>query len=704
MPFEPSRDTNPSTGNTSRLSSSEAEVHRIGPYELRQQLGEGGMGVVYAAVDLVTEREVAVKVLHPRRSADDQFRQRFLREAKAAALLSGPNIVPVLGMFEEAGIHYLVMEQITGGSLQMLLDRKQPRDIAWIVDIATQIARGLNVAHAAGVIHRDIKPSNILIDQEQRTAYIADFGLATLAHAQDHLTTTGRPMGTPSYMSPEQVKGLATDPRTDLFSLGCVIYALVQGDSPFQSTNIAATTHRIATMDPEPLHTVDTRVPHRLARLVRKLLRKDPDDRFGSALEVEQALAVCLEPDPDATRIDDDLTEVLPRPKSRFWMRVAAVAGLSTVLVSGGVFLNRGETRTQPPPPPVVPTSPLPQTLTVSASSDAMFRSLRPAFQAARPGDEIRILDDGRYEGPFTLDHPVRHRGIRLVAPLHARLHADSVGATSLGTLEIVGVSDVVIDGLIVEGGTEHHAIYVAGDVTGSELRNLTVVQPPLELAYTWANIMLDHECGGTPERPLVIRGCQIATGQFGICAGRMGSADAYGAQQTLIDGNSFVGPGTHIMLNQGARGIRIEHNLFRSGAGIGVKLTGPSASGSITVANNSFYQVSGWLQLEPRRAGAACVARNNLMVSPVGPVWNQSLEDEIGRWQFTGNLVEDLAQTGDSVATPYGATLRDVQLQSHDPENPDFLRPTPTSPAARIESENGLPFYVGARAPVASK
>lgn len=262
---------------------------RVGDFTIHEPLGQGGMGTVYAATQISTGQEVAIKILLPKNSDDEQVRQRFLREARALKLLKGPHVVPIITMIENENSLYLVMQRIRGGNLRDWLNKHKRRDITWIISIARQIAMGLATAHAAGIFHRDIKPSNILLDEDASTAYIGDFGLAFLSNLPDGLTSTGRPLGTPNYMSPEQVRGQPTDHRSDLFSLGCLIYAMVSGDSPFIAPSIATITWRIVEFEPASLHSVDPRVTPFLSQIVSRLLQKDPAARYSSADEVVEA-------------------------------------------------------------------------------------------------------------------------------------------------------------------------------------------------------------------------------------------------------------------------------------------------------------------------------------------------------------------------------------------------------------------------------
>ncbi len=699
-------------------------VRRIGNYELLHALGQGGMGVVYAGRDLTTGQSVAVKILLPRNAKDEQFRKRFLREARAGALLRGPHIVPVIGMFEDGDTLYLVMERIAGGSLQAWLELHPMREVDWIVSIARQIARGLAVAHVAGVIHRDIKPSNILLDEDGQTAWIADFGLAMLSHGSDNLTTTGRPLGTPNYMSPEQIRGETTDHRTDLFSLGCVIYAMVAGESPFHSETMATTTWRIIQTSPQPLNKLDARVPRGLARIVDKLLKKEPASRFSSAEEVDQELGRCLDPELEALEPDLEATQVFsddrhsdppqPQATSGAWGRIALAAIAASLM---GAFIVRPAFLPSPPhadeeplgvssvlpvagmsaaPGPHDAGPRAPRTWTVASDGTADFDSLRGALKNAGPGDEIRVLDNAGYEGPIIIDEPVRLRGVRLISPQHATINASNPNGR-FGSLIIMGTRDVFVEGFFVNGGAEHHAVYLSGDLAGTTLQDLTIAQPP---GATWANLMLARECRGIAEAPLTIRLCRFATGKYGIFSGREDTPTAVEADQVLIDGNEFFGDGTHIELAHAARNVRIEHNVFRNGDAIHLRLPAAAGSGGFSICNNSFFEVRHWLQFGPADAEFDGKVGNNLLVAVSGPPWTPDFDRRSGKWRFFNNICEDGNAADPTLASPLGLIVRDALLESRSPGEPGFLRPHATSPAASGGAGDGLPSYVGARAP----
>ncbi len=314
---------------------------RLGHYEVLQVLGRGGFGVVFRAFDDTLQRVVAVKVLASRLSSTSPARKRFLREARASAALRHENVVQVYAV-EELPVPYLVMEFIPGETLADRLRRTGPLDAAEVVRVGRQVAAGLVAAHAAGLIHRDIKPANILLEAlPTPRAKITDFGLARAADDAS-LTQSGAVTGTPQYMSPEQARGDSIDHRSDLFSLGSVLYALLTGHPPFRAGGTLAVLRRVVEDDPRPIREVIPEVPDWLCRLVAKLLAKDPADRFATAAEVADVLAAGQAHLETHAPLPAALAAVGPRPTGRARRRLVALAaaGVLVALAASAYFAS----------------------------------------------------------------------------------------------------------------------------------------------------------------------------------------------------------------------------------------------------------------------------------------------------------------------------------------------------------------------------
>jgi serine/threonine protein kinase len=264
----------------------------LGPYRMERQLGRGGMGVVYLAEDTRLGRKVAVKILPKAFSADNARKDRLRLEARAAAALSHPAIATVFSIEELDGRLCLVSEYVRGDTLRAELEHG-PFSLDLLIDTGIQVARGLAAAHAAGVIHRDLKPDNI-IRSIQGEVKILDFGIAHLdapgAGSSPRLTAVGQAIGTPGYMSPEQLDGAEIDPRSDVFGLGVLLYELATGAHPFTGPTPAATIANVYAANPRQLNGLDGRLPPPLDAIVRKCVRRNRGERYSSALDVARDL------------------------------------------------------------------------------------------------------------------------------------------------------------------------------------------------------------------------------------------------------------------------------------------------------------------------------------------------------------------------------------------------------------------------------
>ncbi|TWU06390.1 serine/threonine-protein kinase [Stieleria varia] len=264
---------------------------RIGRYEVESVLGRGGMGVVLRAYDSDLHRSVAIKVLAPEWAASIPARQRFAREAQAAASVAHENVIPIYNVAADATLPYLVMRYVPGMTLQRWVTTHGPPDVASILRIAGQLAEGLAAAHRRGLVHRDIKPGNVMVGENIDRIWLTDFGLARAADSVT-LTQTGIIAGTPNYMSPEQARGENVDHQSDLFSLGCLLYFLATGRPPFESENTLAVLHRIVTDDAQPLAMHRQDLPPAFTRLVHRLLHRQRSKRPADCEAVISELGV----------------------------------------------------------------------------------------------------------------------------------------------------------------------------------------------------------------------------------------------------------------------------------------------------------------------------------------------------------------------------------------------------------------------------
>jgi len=260
----------------------------FGRYEVLDKIGEGSMGVVYRARDTALGRVVAVKMLSQELGAEEELHQRFMREAEAVGLLSHPNIVTVYDMGEADGQLYMAMELLEGEDLRYLIEKRVAIPIADRVRILIQICEGVEYAHSKGVVHRDIKPANILVTVGARVK-ILDFGLARVI-TRAAITRRGVILGTPDYMSPEQAMGKPVDRRSDVFSTGSVFYEFLTMEKPFKAKTLHGVLYQIVSEDPDSIPTIVPEVPMRLAAVVHRMLRKDPEKRYATLGDVRNDL------------------------------------------------------------------------------------------------------------------------------------------------------------------------------------------------------------------------------------------------------------------------------------------------------------------------------------------------------------------------------------------------------------------------------
>jgi serine/threonine-protein kinase len=298
-----------------------------GRYEVLQRVGSGGMADVYLASDQLLGRKVAVKVLHHRFAEDQEFVERFRREASSAAGLSHPNVVAVFDRGEWDGTYYIAMEYLPGRTLKAIVREHGPLEPAAAIDIVVQVLRAVRFAHRRGVIHRDLKPHNVILDEEGR-AKVTDFGIAR-AGASD-MTLTGSIMGTAQYLSPEQAQGHAVSESSDLYAIGVVLYELLTGKVPFEGETAVTIALQHISREPPAPSALNPAVPAALDAVVLRALRKDPAQRYQSAEELIAAL--------------EQVRGTLPQPRDEhaLWATSAAAGLAGTALVQPGLSALRG--------------------------------------------------------------------------------------------------------------------------------------------------------------------------------------------------------------------------------------------------------------------------------------------------------------------------------------------------------------------------
>src|SRR4051794_18013550 len=303
-----------------------------GRYTIERKLGSGGMADVYLAEDRELGRPVALKLLNERHANDDQFVERFRREAQSAAGLNHPNIVSIFDRGQAEGTYYIAMEYLDGRTLKELLVRNGPTPVPIAIDYARQILGAIAFAHRNGIVHRDIKPHNIVVRKDGRLK-VTDFGIARSGASQ--MTEAGSIVGTAQYLSPEQARGAPVDARSDLYSLGIVLYEMLTGKVPYTGDTPVEIAMKHLSAIPEPPSTLREDVPHDLDAVVMRALAKDPDQRYASAEEMDADLARVARGVAVSQKTEDAMTQVL------------AGAGVATA----ATMVNRPRTVTPPAPP-----------------------------------------------------------------------------------------------------------------------------------------------------------------------------------------------------------------------------------------------------------------------------------------------------------------------------------------------------------------
>jgi hypothetical protein len=346
-------------------------------YRIVAELGRGGMGCVFRANNPVLKRDEALKVMLPEVAAKPQARERFLREARAMAAVRHDHVVEVYHVREIGGVPYLAMPLLEGETLASRLKREKTLSAAEVVRIGLQMAEGLAAAHARGLIHRDIKPGNVWLEAGTNRVKLLDFGLVREEGSANELTGEGALLGTPAYMSPEQVDGEALDARSDLFSVGSVLYECATGRQAFPGANVTAILSAVAHKDPPAARAVNASVPAALSDLLRALLHKTPKQRPASALELARRLRV---PESGGPAVEDMAStgEYQPDPPRRpRWPWLAAVGCVLVLGLVGGIAVFKGWFAKPPVKNRVWTTEPIPNTATLTTPAIEPLRVLK---------------------------------------------------------------------------------------------------------------------------------------------------------------------------------------------------------------------------------------------------------------------------------------------------------------------------------------
>jgi serine/threonine-protein kinase len=382
----------------------------LGNYRLIERIGAGGMGEVWRAEDTKLLRHVAIKILPPSLALDAEWKDRFIREARAVAQLNHPNIATIYGIDEYQQSFYIAMELVEGEPLSNLI-AEGPLSAADAVRVAAHIADGLQEAHEKGLVHRDIKPDNILVSK--KVVKILDFGIAKQigGTADPSLTQAGMVMGTPHYMSPEQALGRAVDARTDIFSVGVVLYEMLTGQKPFTGDAATQVLLQIVMNDPRDIAQAAPRTSRALAMIVRRCMQKQADERYQTCEELKKALADSLRTEPSRARLSQVPTlsqqkavSIPPLPPSPGFRPAAPPPALGRPTTPAPPLVPT----TAPPPAPPSTTSKERRALVADDDPSARYllanvlqRHHIACDEAANGADAVKLLKANRYAFVF---------------------------------------------------------------------------------------------------------------------------------------------------------------------------------------------------------------------------------------------------------------------------------------------------------------
>ena len=722
------------------LSSEVPMPARLGKYQIQGQVGRGGMGIVWKALDPDLRRTVAIKILSPHLAQSAVARRRFQREARAAAAINHENVLTIHSVEEQGETPFLVMEFVSGESLKEYIAGRKKLDVIEVIRLSAQIAQGLAAAHAQGVIHRDVKPANVMLHEGATRVRLMDFGLARVAFDNADLTSHDHAVGTPAYMAPEQIRGHSVDARADLFSLGCVMYCMVAGYSPFHGKTHAETIHKIIDLVPTCLHDVDPAVPHVLSEMVEKLLVKNPDDRYQSAFEVADVLRRLMVQLNQAPT--DEIVQVLAgrtharvttsQPVVKSQPPAAARGGWAALLVSVAVVVagafatwkfwpdgtnatsltggsstahgsNPAASHGSPAAPPVAKLT----AITVGPGPEATCATLNAAIQLAAENCTITVIGPGPYAERLEVSRP-ELRGLKLIAMPRAKLESSNPPTSSSPLLALENVSDVTIEGFDFElVGETDHALTVTGsarDITVSDCRFTHTGSDASKSLVSISATATD------PAASIRLQRCQFAASGGAYCLSA-GSGKRT-APNLVCEDCLFSAPYTQLYISDSCRRIRLAGNVFlKCENAINLNIKSWSPESRVEIVNNTFVGTRYWLGFidsfrspsVPLEQTDSRVCNNLILGGERVQAGMDQLDLVFAKWQFEFNWCEPDTRT----ATTEDAGSRLVTFHPgldipvrEDPRHDQFLVPAAGSPLLTSGRVKDLPVHIGARGP----
>jgi serine/threonine protein kinase len=691
-------------GSILDASQESGSLGRLGDYEILGVLGSGGFGIVLKAKDTTLRRLVAIKILGRGLAGSATARRRFFREARAAAGINHPNVVTIHAVEEHNGIPFLVMELIAGKTLRERIRQTPKLDFLEVLRIGIQIAHGLAAAHAHGIIHRDVKPGNIMLEDGMLRVKITDFGLARVTLDTTEHTSGQLSAGTPAYMAPEQVRGDEVDARADLFGLGCVLYAMFAGHSPFHGRTVLESAQLVVNSHPPNLADQSPAVPRFVGEIIDRLLQKDPAKRYQSAAEVADVLRSHM------TLLNAAATDEIPellrtgiRQRSPRKLRSAlfiAAAVLSSVAALVWITRRDSPRRTDeqgdrpgaaitvedtqpgrlPASAPAGEKSPL---VTVARNGSAGFRSINEALRHVAPGGRVVVLDDAEYDEAVVVRDATAHAGIQLIAEGRAVLRSSA----PVSVIRLHAVPGVHISGFKIIAAQAQHAIELTGQLDETVINDIEIERPGGSdpAGANVAAVYLHQGAAGSADHPIRLEGLAIYETVVGIVIGDHESAGRDPVPgHIVLENNRVIGVGedgaTLLVLLHGSQNVVIRNNILAQGVcGLSVKTAEGRIPEGWEFTHNTGYRLSSFaVWAGPVERSPTYTMSDNLLIEV------RHISDEFvdaasrvgGSHRFGQNLW--VAPPTDNIdrLRPLASFVESLPLLSTDARHPDFLKP----------------------------